>query len=539
MADVAIYHSPANGSGSASNTRNSASVVQDGQNQNGIFGALFQSLTQASNAQTSDFGLAQTASGEAQANNSLEALLGGDQAMIDALIQRNGDDLVNLQSILANISGDSEFSAHKTGDADTDKTLSILANLLKAQKDNDGLQVGNLLLLDGEDLGTEEGLLARLTQQINDLKKTNEATGILFNLTPEQVTQIQGEIQNAQQSGKNPELPEGFNFIMVSLTKPDTTDIDGGELAVIQTLPFSQAPAAAGRKAAENPLTGSDTDETSQPIQGSLGSLLQNGGEDFDSLLDIQSSSDKFSALLKNAAKIKALAQNNVAPNTATATPQTAAATANTTETLPSLPFSSLIDGSGLDDGTLFSQTSWNNASLQAMGLPNNGGTHAGNATSLTNLTTQSSHATQAHPGTSLVAATLNRGAAATGNKTITLQLDPPELGRIEVRMEFGKDRSLKATVISEKPEAHLMLQRDSHALERALQDSGLDADGSSLEFSLADDGHFNQDGSHDGSRNQSSHGGNGSEEDIDLIETTMNWRVDEQSGHIRYDIWA
>ncbi len=154
----------------------------------------------------------------------------------------------------------------------------------------------------------------------------------------------------------------------------------------------------------------------------------------------------------------------------------------------------------------------------------------------LTNLVTQAHAASQPHPAMQTIAATISKGAATGETKNITLQLEPPELGRVEIRMSFGKDKTMKAVVVAEKAETHVMLQRDSHLLERALFDSGLDASGSELSFELADNGYqFNGDG--DGS-----HGGRGGGPDNapdEIIETTMTWRVDPETGHMRYSILA
>ena len=106
--------------------------------------------------------------------------------------------------------------------------------------------------------------------------------------------------------------------------------------------------------------------------------------------------------------------------------------------------------------------------------------------------------------------------------------------------MTFGKDKTVKAIVTAEKPEKYMMLQRDAHTLERALQTAGLDADGG-LSFELAEHGfdfdHQNQrGGGHD-------NGGTGSsdyaDEELEIIESTMTWHVDPETGHMRYDIWA
>jgi len=110
----------------------------------------------------------------------------------------------------------------------------------------------------------------------------------------------------------------------------------------------------------------------------------------------------------------------------------------------------------------------------------------------------------------------------------------------VEVKMNFGKDKSMKAVLTIEKGETFALLQRDAQALERAMQQLGLDADGG-LSFEMAQDGHdFNQDGRHDGSRNKAANGqGANDNDDIEIIESTMNWQVDPDTGHIRYSIWA
>lgn len=65
------------------------------------------------------------------------------------------------------------------------------------------------------------------------------------------------------------------------------------------------------------------------------------------------------------------------------------------------------------------------------------------------------------------------------------IRLDPPELGRIDVRMEVDGESRVRVHLVVERPEALDFLQRDARALERALADAGLDADAESLSFSL------------------------------------------------------
>ena len=75
--------------------------------------------------------------------------------------------------------------------------------------------------------------------------------------------------------------------------------------------------------------------------------------------------------------------------------------------------------------------------------------------------------------------------AVADGQNEFTIRLNPPELGRVEVRLEFGADGGVKAALSAEKPETLNLLQRDAAALERALNNAGVKTDSGSLNFSL------------------------------------------------------
>ena len=186
----------------------------------------------------------------------------------------------------------------------------------------------------------------------------------------------------------------------------------------------------------------------------------------------------------------------------------------------------------GVDTGAM-------DAYKQAYGASGYQGNPA-SASGSSQLLTLNQGAMQAHPASQIVAATLTKGAQDAQSKTLRLQLDPPELGRIEVRMHFGKDKMMSAKVITEKSETHLMLQRDSQLLERALQQSGIETGDGGLSFEMAQEGYqFSQNGRHDGSRQPYSSGDGDGDEALEVIETTMNWHVDPESGHTRYDILA
>ena len=71
------------------------------------------------------------------------------------------------------------------------------------------------------------------------------------------------------------------------------------------------------------------------------------------------------------------------------------------------------------------------------------------------------------------------------GLDQIKIRLHPANLGRVDVKLEVAADGRVTATVIADKADTLDMLQRDSRALERSLQDAGLRADSESLNFGL------------------------------------------------------
>lgn len=73
------------------------------------------------------------------------------------------------------------------------------------------------------------------------------------------------------------------------------------------------------------------------------------------------------------------------------------------------------------------------------------------------------------------------------GMSRFEIRLDPPEMGRIDVRMEIRKDGHVVAHMSVERPETLDLLQRDARALQQALNNAGLQADSDSLNFSLKD----------------------------------------------------
>ncbi len=172
----------------------------------------------------------------------------------------------------------------------------------------------------------------------------------------------------------------------------------------------------------------------------------------------------------------------------------------------------------------------------QALGLTQTG-VNAQVSNPLTSVITQSQNATQAHPATQMVSATIQKAVKAGDDTNIKLRRDPPELGRVEVKMSIDKDNMAKIVLTAEKPETFMMLQKDSHILQQALSESGVDTQGD-ISFELASD---NQDFGRDDRQQHSGNSGRGKSDSDDgsTIETTMDWQVDPDTGHIRYNILA
>ena len=78
-------------------------------------------------------------------------------------------------------------------------------------------------------------------------------------------------------------------------------------------------------------------------------------------------------------------------------------------------------------------------------------------------------------------------GRALAGKNHFDIRLDPPELGRIEVRLDVDRDGNVTSRMIADRSDTLDLLRRDASGLDRALQDAGLKTADNSLQFSLLD----------------------------------------------------
>lgn len=73
--------------------------------------------------------------------------------------------------------------------------------------------------------------------------------------------------------------------------------------------------------------------------------------------------------------------------------------------------------------------------------------------------------------------------------EALLIRLDPRHMGRVDVRMSFDDDGTLRAVVSADSPAALDMLRRESAQLDRSLADAGVRSDAQSLRFDAAGNG--------------------------------------------------
>lgn len=71
------------------------------------------------------------------------------------------------------------------------------------------------------------------------------------------------------------------------------------------------------------------------------------------------------------------------------------------------------------------------------------------------------------------------------GVERITIQLDPVDLGRVEVSMHKNSEGHTQVSFTVDKPSTFDALSRDARSLERSLQDAGIKADAGNMQFNL------------------------------------------------------
>jgi flagellar hook-length control protein FliK len=80
------------------------------------------------------------------------------------------------------------------------------------------------------------------------------------------------------------------------------------------------------------------------------------------------------------------------------------------------------------------------------------------------------------------------------GKNHFEIRLDPPELGRIDVRLHVDRDGNVSSRLVVDRADTLDLLKRDQPSLERALQQAGLKTSDNAMEFSLRQQQNFTRD---------------------------------------------
>lgn len=105
-----------------------------------------------------------------------------------------------------------------------------------------------------------------------------------------------------------------------------------------------------------------------------------------------------------------------------------------------------------------------------------------------TTAATTSTPASASHgsPAAQVTPALMQIGHAPDGAQRLTVRLDPPELGHVQVKIDRTSDASARVEITVEKPETLNLLLRDQPQLQRALDQAGVPTDGRTVTFHVA-----------------------------------------------------
>lgn len=98
-------------------------------------------------------------------------------------------------------------------------------------------------------------------------------------------------------------------------------------------------------------------------------------------------------------------------------------------------------------------------------------------------------HAPDRSPAGQVAPVMVSLASSGAGVHHLVVRLDPPDLGRVEVRMSRGPDTGATVEVVVERPATLTLLHQDAPALHQALSDAGVPAQGRSLTMQLGQPG--------------------------------------------------
>ncbi|MCT8971799.1 flagellar hook-length control protein FliK [Microbaculum marinisediminis] len=105
------------------------------------------------------------------------------------------------------------------------------------------------------------------------------------------------------------------------------------------------------------------------------------------------------------------------------------------------------------------------------------------------------------------------------GKQHFEIALDPPELGRVEVRLEFSRDGRMTTHLLVDRSDTLDALARDARGLERALQAQGLKLDDGGVQYQLRDQSAFAQQHNHHDAHDRRDGAGNDGSDPTSIAE--------------------
>jgi flagellar hook-length control protein FliK len=136
-------------------------------------------------------------------------------------------------------------------------------------------------------------------------------------------------------------------------------------------------------------------------------------------------------------------------------------------------------------DGASNAQSATNVVKAASADLPNFGVATANIATSQAASATPGTASANLVPLSGLPITIAARAQA--GSNQFDIRLDPPELGRIDVRLDVDSNGQVTSHVTVDRPETLALLQSQQPQLERALEQAGLKTADNGLQFTLRD----------------------------------------------------
>jgi flagellar hook-length control protein FliK len=411
---------------------------------------------------------------------------------------------------------------------DTSKFISVaVATTAPTVADNaltvgtsDAAQSANFLLITTGFTPSEMGFLKDAIKSISPNGKDDPTTNTSETATKDNSVDVNASAAIVMmvfvaplQKPTNTPLPQDMNFDISTLsafTQPNSSDIPEPDWT---------------KKLSEKLSSMSLTDSSASPFDDEMNAILSPTTPkemNFSFKGDVTTASTSKKADGKSTKDIT----GDISPQATLATNQLVNLTSSSLQTVNS-------------DGTLMI----NNNMITVQNMPS----------SMTNPIFTSASAIATHPSIQAVAQMIEKAASGSekAKQELTVQLDPPELGRMQVQLSLEKDGVMKVHLLTEKQETLNLFQRDAHALKSALDNAGIKIDSSSLTFDMASGGdqsfqqlmggsqNNNQSGNGQSSRLMGISAGALDSNALSSIDTKMDFTPNSITGNVHYSFWA